>query len=139
MMNTATILVLCTGNSCRSILAEALIQHLSDGKWNAFSAGSRPTGQVHPMAIATLKKHQIPVGQVRSKSWEEFFGKTFDLILTVCDQAAGEACPLFQSNTRRLHWSIPDPAAAMDSRGEIEAAFENVFQMLKQRIEQELL
>ncbi len=138
-MNISTILVLCTGNSCRSILAEALIRHLSHGRIRVSSAGSRPAGRVHPVAIQTLEKHGVTIGSVRSKSWEEFFGMSFDLILTVCDQAAGESCPLFHSKTRRLHWSIPDPAAVTGTQEEIEHAFEQVFQMLQQRIEQELL
>lgn len=138
-MNTSTVLVLCTGNSCRSIIAEALINHLSEGRIRAVSAGSSPTGDVNPRAIAILENHNIPVGKVRSKSWEEFYGKKFDIILTVCDQAASEPCPLYNSSSERIHWSIPDPAKVKTSTTEIETAFESTFQMLKSRIEQYLL
>jgi arsenate reductase len=129
------VLVLCTGNSCRSIMAEALINHLGHGRYRAWSAGSFPTGSVHPEALATLKRHGIDPGQPRSKSWNEFADHSFDLVITVCDQAAGESCPLFPGKPRKLHWRTPDPSKVTGSEEEIEAAFSDVFWMLKKRIE----
>lgn len=89
------VLVLCTGNSCRSVMAEALINALGHGLYQAWSAGSHPTGSVHPKSIKTLTRHGIDPGHPRSKSWSELANHTFDLVITVCDQAAGESCPLF--------------------------------------------
>jgi arsenate reductase len=135
MAEEAKILVLCTGNSCRSIMAEALINHLGHGRWRAWSAGSHPAEAVHPKSIETLKRHGIDPGQPRSKSWDEFVGKSFELVITVCDQTSGESCPLFPDKPQQLHWSTPDPAKATGSETEIEAAFDNAFRMLKNRIE----
>ena len=104
------VLVLCTGNSCRSVIAEALINQLGKGKYEAVSAGSFPAGYVHPKSIETLKRHGIDPGNPRSKSWDEFSTQPFDLVITVCDQAAGESCPLFPGKPKKLHWSTPDPA-----------------------------
>ena len=129
------VLVLCTGNSCRSVMAEALINDLGSGRYWAWSAGSFPAGYVHRKSIETLKRHGIDPGQPRSKSWDEFAKKTFDLVITVCDQAAGESCPLFPGNPKKLHWSTPDPAKAPGSDSDRDAAFENVFLMLKNRVE----
>lgn len=129
------VLVLCTGNSCRSIMAEALINHLGRGRYRAMSAGSHPAGYVHPKSIDTLKRHGIDPGQPRSKSWNEFTGQSFDLVITVCDQAAGESCPLFGGKPQKLHWSTPDPAKAVGTEAEIQAAFDNAFFMLKKRVE----
>jgi arsenate reductase len=133
------VLVLCTGNSCRSIMAEALINSLGRDRHECVSAGSLPTGSVHPRAMATLQRHGITAAEPRSKSWHEFAGQDFDLIITVCDQAAGESCPAFAGAPRRLHWSIPDPAAAAGPDDEVDAAFDNALGMLRTRIEQELL
>ena len=129
------VLVLCTGNSCRSIMAEALINHLRGGRYQAWSAGSHPTGSVHPQSIETLKRHGIDPGQPRSKSWHEFADQQFDLVITVCDQAAGESCPLFPGRPTKMHWSTPDPAKATGSDAEIKAAFDEVFNRLKKRVE----
>ena len=128
------VLVLCTGNSCRSIMAEALINQLGQGRYQAWSAGSFPTGHVHPKSIETLKRHHIDPGQPRSKSWDEFANQQFDVVVTVCDQAAGESCPLFPGQPKKLHWSTPDPAKASGS--EAEAAFDTAFFMLKQNVEE---
>ncbi|MGD9729029.1 MAG: arsenate reductase ArsC [Nitrospiraceae bacterium] len=130
------ILVLCTGNSCRSIMAEALINHLGKGRYQAWSAGSRPAEYVHPGSIKTLKRYGIDPGQPRSKSWNEFVEQSFDLVITVCDQAAGESCPLFQGKPQKLHWNTPDPAKVTGGDGEIQAAFDHAFFLLKQRIEE---
>jgi arsenate reductase len=129
------VLVLCTGNSCRSVMAEALINHFGRGRYRAWSAGSFPTGYVHPKALATLKRHDIDPGQPRSKSWNEFANQSFDLVITVCDQAAGESCPLFPGKPKKLHWSTPDPAKATGSDDDIDAAFDNAFWTLKTRVE----
>lgn len=133
------ILVVCTGNSCRSVMAEALINHLSAERYKAVSAGSKPAGYVHPKSIETLERHGIDAGQPYSKSWDEFEGQTFDLVITVCDAAAAESCPVFFGNHEKLHWSTPDPAAATGNEEHINAAFDEAFTMLKNRIEKELL
>ena len=121
------VLVVCTGNSCRSIMAEALINNLGRGRYRAWSAGSVPTGFVHLKSIETLQRHGVDPGQKRSKSWNEFAEESFDLVITMCDQAAGESCPLFSGNPKKLHWSTPDPAKAAGSDSEIDAAFDEVF------------
>jgi arsenate reductase (thioredoxin) len=135
----ARVLVLCTGNSCRSIMAEALINQLGDGRFSAVSAGSRPTGQVHPGALATLARHGIDTGEPRSESWDTYGHEPFDYVITVCDAAAAETCPAFPGRFRRLHWSIPDPAHVQGTPTEVEAAFEQAFALLRMRIERELL
>jgi len=132
-------LVLCTGNSCRSVMAEALINHLGKGRYQAFSAGSKPAGYVHPKSIETLERHGIKAGTPYSKSWDEFEGKNFDLVITVCDAAASEACPFFLGNHKKLHGPTPDPAAATGSEEDIDAAFDEAFLMLRERVENELL
>jgi arsenate reductase (thioredoxin) len=134
-LETLKVLVLCTGNSCRSVMAEALINHLGRGRYQAWSAGSVPAGYVHPKSIETLKRHGINPGEPRSKSWNEFAAQPFDLVITVCDQAAGESCPLFPGKPKKLHWSTPDPAKATGSEAEIDAAFDKAFLMLKNRVE----
>lgn len=129
------VLVLCTGNSCRSVMAEALFNHLGKGNIEAVSAGSNPAGYVHPKSIETLKRHGIDPGNPRSKSWDEFAGQHFDLVVTVCDSAAAESCPAFLGPAKKLHWSTPDPAKATGMETEINAAFDNAFSMLKNHIE----
>ena len=136
--NTLKVLVLCTGNSCRSVMAEALINNLGRGRYQAWSAGSVPAGYVHPKSIETLNRHGINPGQPRSKSWNEFAEQSFELVITVCDQAASESCPLFPGNPKKLHWSMPDPAKVTGSDANIDAAFDKVFFMLKNRIEEML-
>jgi arsenate reductase len=135
LLMSRRVLVLCTGNSCRSVMAEALFNHLGKGKIEAVSAGSFPAGYVHPKSIETLKRHGINPGQPRSKSWDEFAGQPFDLVVTVCDAAAAESCPVFLGTAQKLHWSTPDPAKATGTDAEIEAAFDEAFLMLKERIE----
>ena len=129
------VLVLCTGNSCRSIMAESLINHLGQGRFQAWSAGSHPAGYVHPRSIMTLKRHGIDPGQPHSKSWDKMTAQTFDLILTVCDQAAGEPCPIFPGQPRKLHWSIPDPGRMIGTEDQSNAAFDRTFFLLKSKIE----
>ena len=129
------VLVVCTGNSCRSVMAEALINNLSRGRYQAWSAGSVPAGSIHPKSITTLQRHGMDPGQPRSKSWNEFAAQSFDLVITVCDQAAGESCPLFPGTPRKLHWSTPDPAKSTGSEAEIDTAFDKTFLKLKNRVE----
>ena len=130
------VLVLCTGNSCRSVMAEALINDLGRGRYQAWSAGSVPAGYVHQKSIETLQRHGIDPGQPRSKSWDEFAEQPFDLVITVCDQAVSESCPLFPGSPKKLHWSTPDPAKATGSEGDIDVAFDKAFLMLKNRVEE---
>ena len=133
---TRRVLVLCTGNSCRSVLAEALINQLGKGKFEAVSAGSKPAGYVHPKSIETLKRHGTDPGTPSSKSWDVFAGQKFDVVVTVCDEAAAESCPVFLGPAQKLHWSTPDPAKATGTDKEIDAAFDKAFLMLKGRIEE---
>ena len=133
------VLVLCTGNSCRSVMAEALINELGKSRYNAVSAGSQPAGYVHPGTLKTLARHGIPVNEPRSKSWHEFDEQEFDLVITVCDNAASESCPAYLRPVSKLHWSTPDPAAATGSEEQVDAAFDRAFAMLKERIQKELL
>jgi arsenate reductase (thioredoxin) len=130
------ILFLCTGNSCRSVMAEALINHLGQGRYKAWSAGSSPAGYVHRKTIETLKRQGIEPGTPQSKSWDVFANEPFDLVITVCDQAAGESCPVFSGKPTKLHWSIPDPAKAQGTEAEIDAAFDGSFTLLKDHIEE---
>ena len=130
------ILVLCTGNSCRSVMAEALINGLARGQYRAWSAGSHPAEYVHPKSIETLTRHGIDPGQPRSKSWHEFAEESFDLVITVCDQAAGESCPRFSGTPKKLHWSMPDPAKVAGSEAEIDAAFDETFFLLRDHVEE---
>ena len=133
--DTLKVLVLCMGNSCRSVMAEALINDLGRGRYQAWSAGSVPAGSVHSKSMETLQRHGIDPGQPRSKSWDEFAEQSFDLVITVCDQAAGESCPRFPGDPKKLHWSTPDPAKAIGSEAEIDATFDTAFFMLKDRVE----
>jgi arsenate reductase (thioredoxin) len=130
------VLVVCTGNSCRSVMAEALINQIGGGRYRAWSAGSVPAGYVHPKSIETLQRHGLDPGQPRSKSWNELAEQSFDLVITVCDQAAGESCPRFPGSPKKLHWSTPDPAKAIGSDSDIDAAFDRIFLRLKNRVEE---
>ena len=132
------VLVLCTGNSCRSVMAEALINRLGEGRYRASSAGSRPAGYVHPKAIETLRRHGMDPGKPVSESWDAYADEAFDYVITVCDSAAAETCPAFPGGYRKLHWSTLDPAKAEGTEAEIDAAFEEAYGMLKERIETEL-
>jgi arsenate reductase len=130
------VLILCTGNSCRSVLGEALINHLGGDRFRAFSAGSHPTGKVNANALATLARHSIPTEDFSSQSWDEFDGKGIDIAITVCDSAAGEACPVYLNSVVRAHWGLPDPAHVAGSQEDIEAAFETTYAALEKRINQ---
>ena len=127
------ILVLCTGNSCRSILADGLINHFGKENFQAFSAGSNPAGYVHPMSIKTLEKSGIFKSDYKSQSWDDFSDIDFDLVITVCDNAAGEACPIYLNSAPKVHWGVEDPAKFKGSEEEIENEFQRVFAILAKR------
>ncbi len=127
------VLFLCTGNSCRSILGEALANHLGEGRILARSAGSQPTGQVHPRALAVLERHGVPVDAPSSKSMDDLEGERFDVIVTVCDAAAGEACPVWLSDAAKAHWGIPDPALGEGRCEEIVVAVGQMHEHCHQR------
>jgi protein-tyrosine-phosphatase len=131
------VLFLCSGNSARSILAESLLNHRGRGRFRAFSAGSHPKGQVHPLAIALLERMGLPTDGLRSKSWDEFAAPgapQLDFIFTVCDNAAGEVCPVWPGRPLTAHWGIADPAA-VDGNDEAKAlAFRTAFRELETRI-----
>ena len=131
------VLFLCTGNSARSILAEAILNRLGEGKFKAFSAGSQPKGAVHPQARRLLERLDYDTASLRSKSWSEFAqpgAPPLDFIFTVCDNAAGEACPLWPGKPATAHWGIADPAEATGSEAEIAVAFNDAYRMLYNRI-----
>ena len=131
------VLFLCTGNSARSILAEAILQREGIGKFNAFSAGSQPKGEVHPVALHVLKMLNHDVSGFRSKSWEEFGDEgapPLDFVFTVCDNAADEVCPIWPGQPMTAHWGLPDPAAVEGSEALVAAAFEDTYRMLRNRI-----
>ncbi len=128
------ILILCTGNSARSIMAEALLNHWGAGRWRAWSAGSRPAGRVHPMALAQIGPLGCDVAAFRSKSWDEFAqadAPVMDWVITVCDNAAGETCPLWPGHPLRLHWGFADPAAVVGDEKTRQAAFQTVFEQIQ--------
>jgi arsenate reductase len=131
------VLFLCTGNSARSILAESLLSHWGRGKFRGFSAGSFPKGQVHPFAMDLLKRMNLPGGNLRSKSWDEFAAAgapPIDFIITVCDNAAGEVCPIWPGKPMTAHWGVADPAAVEGTDLEKAAAFRKAFKELETRI-----
>jgi arsenate reductase len=131
------VLFLCTGNSARSILAESLLNTLGAGKFRAFSAGSFPKGQVHPIAMEVLKRTNLPAEGFRSKSWDEFAAPgapPIDFIFTVCDNAAGEVCPVWPGKPMTAHWGIADPAVVEGTDGEKEFAFRKALKELETRI-----
>lgn len=132
------VLFLCTGNSARSVLAECILNKSAAGRFNAFSAGSQPKGQVHPQTLALLKNLGYDISKLRSKSWDEFAkpgAPEIDFIFTVCDNAAGESCPVWPGKPMTAHWGIPDPAEATGTDAEIAAAFLDAYRMLSKRIE----
>ncbi|WP_448658406.1 arsenate reductase ArsC [Sphingomonas sp. CJ99] len=132
-----TVLVLCTGNSARSILGEALFNQLGQGRVRAFSAGSKPKGVPHPGALRLLARRGIDTAAFRSKSWDEFTAPgapPIDLAITVCGNAAGEACPVFTGSPLKAHWGLPDPADATGSEAEVDAAFEETWRLLDMRV-----
>ena len=132
------VLFLCTGNSARSILGEALLNKMGKGKFVAYSAGSQPKGAVNPHALALLKRLDFPTGNLRSKSWDEFArpdAPEMDFVFTVCDNAANEVCPVWPGQPMTAHWGIPDPAAVESDEEAIERAFKDAFLQLQRRID----
>ena len=131
------VLLLCTGNSARSILAESVLNRLGSGKFRGFSAGSFPKGEVHPYALELLERQDYPTTHLRSKSWEEFAkpgAEPLDFVFTVCDNAAGEACPVWPGQPMTAHWGLPDPAAVEGIEAERRLAFAETLRMLRNRI-----
>ncbi len=131
------VLFLCTGNSARSIMAEAILNHTGTGKFRAYSAGSQPKGAVNPLALAFLAKMKHPTGGLRSKSWDEFAGPDavpLDFVFTLCDSGANEVCPIWPGQPMTAHWGMPDPAAATGSDAVRFAAFADTYRLLSQRI-----
>lgn len=131
------ILFLCTGNSARSIIAEAIMNRVGAHRFNAYSAGSHPKGEVNPHAIALLKKLDYKTGHFRSKPWDEFAqpdSPPLDFVITVCDQAAGEVCPVWPGQPMSAHWGMPDPAAVKGTDVEVALAFAETYRMLNNRI-----
>lgn len=134
------VLFLCTGNSARSILAEAILNRAGEGRFKAYSAGSMPKGQVNPHALALLEELGYPTEDLRSKPWDEFSraenpdAPELDFVFTVCDNAAGEVCPIWPGQPMTAHWGLPDPAEATGSEAEIALAFAEAYRMLSNRI-----
>ena len=128
------VLFLCTGNSCRSILGEATFNHLAPEGWHAMSAGSKPTGNVHPRSLALLEREGIAIDGYHSKSWDAL-PVTPDIVITVCSSAAGETCPAYLGPVLRTHWGVDDPAHATGTDLEIDAAFMAAYRTLRRRIE----
>lgn len=128
------VLFLCTGNSCRSILGEAIFNHLAPAGWHAVSAGSQPTGTVHPRSLALLEHEGIATTGCHSKSWDNL-AVTPDIVITVCANAAGETCPAYLGPVVRTHWGVEDPAKATGTEAEIDAAFATAYRILRTRIE----
>lgn len=140
MPRTYHVLFLCTGNSARSILGEAILNHLirHGGRFRAWSAGSHPKGAVHPTALRLLADHGLPTAELRSKSWDEFAAPgapRMDFVFTVCDQAAGEVCPVWPGQPMTAHWGMPDPVAAQGDEAARLRAFRDTFLQLRRRIE----
>jgi arsenate reductase len=136
-MHVPNVLFLCTGNSARSIMAEAILAKDGAGRFNAYSAGSHPKGRVHPLALKVIEDFGYPTAGARSKAWDEFAqpgAPTLDFVFTVCDNAAGEVCPVWPGQPVTAHWGIEDPAAAVGNELERERAFVTAFRYLKNRI-----
>ena len=137
MKDHYNVLFLCTGNSARSIMAEAILNQKGAGRFKAYSAGSHPAGKVHPAALNQLAQSKLPVDVLRSKSWNEFSeagSPQFDFVFTVCDNAANEVCPVWPGQPITAHWGIPDPAAVKGTAGDTARAFREAFVALERRI-----
>ena len=131
------VLFICTGNSARSIIAESLLNQLGAGKFRAYSAGSHPADQVNPKTLDLLQRNRFPTGELRSKKWDEFASPEaprMDFVLTVCDKAAGEVCPIWPGQPMSAHWGVPDPAAVQGTPEQVDKAFTDAFLVLQRRI-----
>ena len=134
---TFNVLFLCTGNSARSIMAEIMLNSMGEGRFKAYSAGSHPKGAVNPLAVELLRKNRLPTEHLRSKGWEEFSqpgAPAMDFVITVCDHAAGEGCPIWPGRPMNAHWGIEDPAAAEGSEDEKRKAFFTAYNRLRTRL-----
>ncbi|MGR9088743.1 MAG: arsenate reductase ArsC [Gammaproteobacteria bacterium] len=132
------ILIVCTGNSCRSVMGEALLNHWGQGRITAHSAGSHPIGRINAGALATLKRHGLPTDGYKSQSWDEFEGLPMNIVITVCDNAHGETCPVYLTQAVRAHWGVADPGHAEGTEDEKMAAFERTFSTLELRVKKML-
>ena len=128
------LLFICTHNRCRSILCEAITNSFNDPRIQAFSAGSQPAGEVHPLSLKHLAAHGISTANLRSQSWDDFADQTIDIAITVCDSAAGESCPLWLGNSPKVHWGLSDPSKLDGSDAEIDAAFNDCIASIQARI-----
>jgi arsenate reductase (thioredoxin) len=137
-MNPLKILYICTHNRCRSILSEAITNHLGNGRIVAQSAGSQPSGEVHPLSIFYLEEQGIATDDLQSQSWDEFEDFAPDLVVTVCDSAAGESCPLWFGKSLKMHWGLADPSKLQGSEEEKADAFRNTITEIEQRVQQML-
>ena len=136
-MEPYKVLFLCTGNSARSIMAEALLNYWGRGRFRAYSAGSRPRGEVHPLTLEVLERSHLPAADARSKSWSEFSAPgspRLDFVFTVCGNAAKEQCPYWPGQPMTAHWGIPDPAAVKGTEEQVRKAFREAFFLLDRRI-----
>ena len=133
------ILFLCTGNSARSIISECLLNQIGDGKFRAHSAGSKPTGKVNPFTIKVLKKNNIDYKNVSSKSWNTFSNIKFHTVVTVCNNAANETCPIYPGSPNKLHWDLEDPAAFNGNDEEKLNEFQRIFDQIHENIKKEFL
>lgn len=136
-MHAYNVLFLCTGNSARSIIAEAILNQAAPGRFHAYSAGSHPKGEVNPHALDMLRRLGYDVSRLRSKAWDEFAAAgapSLDFVITVCDSAAGEVCPVWPGQPMIAHWGMPDPAAVQGTPAEIALAFAETYRMLNNRI-----
>lgn len=129
------ILYICTHNRCRSILSEAITNHLAKGKLQAFSAGSQPAGKVHPLSLKYLEEKGISIEGLKSQSWDDFEVEQPDIVVTVCDSAAAESCPVWFGDTVKIHWGLADPSKLDGSEAEIRDAFYKVMNTIEQRVE----
>ena len=137
MTEPFNVLILCTGNSARSVMAEAILNRVGAGKFRAFSAGSHPKGRIHPETIRLLQGLHYDTSNLRSKSWSEFAdpgAPVLNFVFTVCDNAAGETCPVWPGQPMTAHWGIPDPAEATGSSAQVALAFKEAYRMLERRI-----
>ncbi len=132
------VFVICTGNSCRSVLGEALFNHFGAGRIQAFSAGSHPKGKIKPATLTTLQRHGLSALGLKSQSWHEFIHQPMDIVITVCDNAAGESCPVYLNNAIKVHWGLAEPSNIQGSEDEMMAAIEQTYRILEQRINKTL-